>query len=122
MKKALQIILGLTFLLLSPLALEASKAMTSDKGPVVRYYPNPVQKTLNLEIQFEFSNQYQSVEVKIVNLLGQEMIQPISVETRGLMNEIRVDMSNIPSGVYFLEIYSTVDGNTTKQTRKITKN
>lgn len=122
MKKALLLILSLTLFLLSPAVLKASGVQPGDKGPVVKYYPNPVQKSLNLEIQFEFSNQYQSVEVKIVNLLGQEMIQPISIETGGLVNEVKVDMSNIPSGVYFLEIYSTIDGNTTKQTRKLTKN
>lgn len=96
-------------------------ATDSDKGPVIRYYPNPIQKVLTLEVQFEYVNQYQHVEVKIVNLLGQEMIRPVSMDIGGLTNEIRIDMTDVPSGVYFLEVYSTVNGNTIKQTRKITR-
>ena len=93
----------------------------SDKGPVIRYYPNPIQKVLTLEVQFEYVDQYQHVEVKIVNLLGQVMIRPVAMDLSGLTNEVRIDMTDVPSGVYFLEVYSTVNGNTIKQTRKITR-
>lgn len=92
-----------------------------DKGPIIRYYPNPVQKVLTIEVQLEYLDEYESVEVKIVNLLGQEMIKAISMDLNGINNEIRIDMADVPSGVYFLEVYSMINGNSVKQTRKITK-
>lgn len=92
-----------------------------DKGPIIRYYPNPIQKVLTLEVQLEYINQFSSVEVKIVNLLGQEMVQPVQVDLNGLNSEIRIDMTDVPSGVYFLEVYSFINGNSVKQTRKITR-
>ncbi|HCS21318.1 MAG TPA: hypothetical protein DIW47_12290 [Bacteroidetes bacterium] len=92
-----------------------------DKGPIIRYYPNPVQKVLTIEVQLEYLDEFESVEVKIVNLLGQEMIKAISMDLNGINNEIRIDMADVPSGVYFLEVYSMINGNSVKQTRKITK-
>ncbi len=121
MKKTL---LFLTLLLTFATAMQAEgpvAKLVGDKGPVIRYYPNPIQKVLILEVQLEYPNQYSSVEVKIVNLLGQQMLQPVSMDLSGLNTEIRIDMTDVPSGVYFLEVYSTVNGNTTKQTRKITR-
>lgn len=92
-----------------------------DKGPIIRYYPNPVQKILIIEVQLEYLNEFESVEVKIVNLLGQEMIKATNMDLNGINNEIRIDMADVPSGVYFLEVYSMINGNSVKQTRKITK-
>ncbi len=121
MKKLILIlILGLSF---APLVQAGGPIVedVSDKGPVIRYYPNPIQNTLNLEVQLDYVNEYESIEVKIVNLLGQSMIQPITKELNGITSEVKIDLSDVPSGVYFLEVYSTINGNSVKQTRKITK-
>ncbi|MBI1223500.1 MAG: T9SS type A sorting domain-containing protein [Bacteroidetes bacterium] len=93
-----------------------------DKGPVIRYYPNPIQKYLTIEVQLEYLNQFSRVEVKIVNLLGQEMVPTNFLDLNGLNNELRIDFTDVPAGVYFLEVYSFVNGNSVKQTRKITRN
>jgi hypothetical protein len=96
-------------------------APIGEKGPVIRYYPNPISSILTLEVQQAYINEFKSVEVKIVNLLGQEMIPVVTRDMNTLQTEIKIDLSDIPSGVYFMEVYSTVNGNTVKQTRKITK-
>lgn len=121
MKKALLFLLLLFTFGVSTQAGGPVEEILGDKGPVIRYYPNPVQKVLTIEVQLEYANEFQSVEVKIVNLLGQEMIQPVNMDLNGLNNEIRIDMTDVPSGVYFLEVYSMLNGNSVKQTRKITR-
>jgi hypothetical protein len=121
--KRLLLLISLVFLSVAVPALPGGKAETPDKekGPAIRYYPNPVRTFLTVEVQLEYLNQYSQVEVKVVNLLGQEMIPSVSGDLSGLSNEIRVDLADIPSGIYFLEVYSTINGNTVKQTRKLTK-
>ncbi|MDX5319659.1 MAG: T9SS type A sorting domain-containing protein [Bacteroidota bacterium] len=121
MKKALLFLLVLFTLGTALQAGEPSGEIIGDKGPSIRYYPNPIQKVLTLEVQLEYLNQYSSVEVKIVNLLGQEMVEPISQDLNGLNHEIKIDLTDVPSGVYFLEVYSFINGNSVKQTRKITR-
>lgn len=92
-----------------------------EKGPVIRYYPNPIRNILTLQVELEYANQYQSLEVKVVNLLGQEMVKPVVKDYAGLTTEVKVDLTDVPAGIYFLEVYSSVNGNSVKQTRKITK-
>jgi len=120
-KLLLLLILGLSFAPMTQAGGPLLSEEVSDKGPVIRYYPNPIQNTLNLEVQLDFVNQYESIEVKVVNLLGQSMIQPISKELNGITAEVKIDLGDVPSGVYFLEVYSVINGNSIKQTRKITK-
>lgn len=107
------------------LAINSSQAGSvladSDKGPVVRYYPNPIKNVLTVEIEQDFVNQYRSVELKVVNLLGQQLIPSTNTDLNSLNTEIKLDLSDIPPGIYFLEVYSTINGVSVKQTRKITK-
>jgi|GEM_PF-2113854 len=121
MKKILLFLLMLFTLGAATQAGGPSVAIMGDKGPIIRYYPNPIQKVLTLEVQLEYINQYTSVEVKIMNLLGQEMIEPVTMDLNGISQEMRIDMTDVPSGVYFLEVFSTINGNSVKQTRKITR-
>ncbi len=121
MKKTLLFLLMLFTLGTATQAGGPSGEILGDKGPIIRYYPNPIQKILTLEVQLEYINQFTSVEVKIMNLLGQEMIKPVTMDLNGISHELRIDMTDVPSGVYFLEVYSIINGNSVKQTRKITR-
>jgi hypothetical protein len=57
------------------------------------YYPNPVNNTLTLSAQKEISN------VAVFNMLGQEVIR---TAPNAVSND--VDMSNLQSGVYFVQV------------------
>jgi Ig-like domain CHU_C associated/Secretion system C-terminal sorting domain/FG-GAP-like repeat len=61
----------------------------------LKVFPNPVKDILNLSFDKEISN------VSIFNVLGQEVISKSIKE-----NESKIDMSRLPSGTYFLKIYS----------------
>ncbi|MDG1715169.1 T9SS type A sorting domain-containing protein [Lacinutrix sp.] len=57
------------------------------------YYPNPVNNTLTLSAQKEISN------VAVFNMLGQEVIR---TAPNAVSND--VDMSNLQSGAYFVQV------------------
>ncbi|MEJ6791414.1 MAG: T9SS type A sorting domain-containing protein [Lacinutrix sp.] len=57
------------------------------------YYPNPVNNTLTLNAQKEISN------VAVFNMLGQEVIR---TAPNAMSND--VDMSNLQSGAYFVQV------------------
>lgn len=59
------------------------------------YYPNPIQDVLNLSYNQEISN------VEVFNLLGQKMI---SKSIRA--NEAKIDFTNLPKGVYLVNVSS----------------
>jgi hypothetical protein len=60
-------------------------------------YPNPSEGTFYLEIKTAFSDYY---EVKVVNLIGQTM------KRERMESNIthKIDLSQVPKGVYFLQI------------------
>jgi hypothetical protein len=61
--------------------------------------------------------------VKIVNLLGQEMIPTFHEDLSGINSSIKIDMRDVPVGIYFMEVTtSAADGSSYTHTRKITKN
>ena len=66
----------------------------------IKLFPNPTRQTLNVQVNFE---QMQSnVEYRIVDVMGR-VIQ--STVRSDIQNEIyQMDLNNLPSGVYFLNI------------------
>ena len=93
-----------------------------DKAPVIKSFPNPVVAELTIEVQLS-SNNYNKVEVKIVNLLGQEMVPTLKEDLNGLSNSFKVDLRDIPNGFYFMEVTTTsTDGSSYTHSKKITKN
>ena len=57
------------------------------------YYPNPVNNTLTLNAQKEISN------VAVFNMLGQQVIRTAPNAVSNV-----VDMSNLQSGAYFVQV------------------
>lgn len=93
-----------------------------DKAPIIKSFPNPVTSDLTIEIQL-VSNNYNKVEVKIVNLLGQEMVPTVKEDLNGLSSSFKVDLRDIPNGFYFMEVTTTAaDGSSYTHSKKITKN
>ena len=60
-----------------------------------RFYPNPVQTNLHVEIPTQFSE----VELKIYNQLGQKVLQTDLTSESNTIN-----VSSLSSGIYLLKI------------------
>ena len=60
-----------------------------------RFYPNPVNNILNIDYSKELSS------IKVINMLGQS-VKSINVNS----TSAKIDMSELPSGSYFIEIKS----------------
>ena len=95
----------------------------TDKSFQVKYYPNPASKTLNIDLAFNqfTTGQTISIEVKFLNLLGKEMKETYTFDANSLNNHFELDIENLASGVYFMEISATNSGSTTSLTKRITK-
>lgn len=78
-----------------------------------KLYPNPAINELTLEID---SKEYQKGEIKIVNLIGQNVIHKAVTLNKG-NNTILLNIAELNKGIYFIELSS----NKTKLVRKITK-
>jgi Cu/Zn superoxide dismutase len=90
---------------------QLGKALTSDCLPTAIYelngqlleavvYPNPTNEALNVKFQ---SNQSFDAQIVVSDLIGRSVIQKrIRVENGDNYQEINV--SNMPSGVYFLQV------------------
>ena len=95
-------------------AVFASDAGMDKKDPFLKefaVYPNPSTGVVN--ISFESFDGNKPMQLKVMNLLGQEMhtqfIQPFSGK-----QELRLDLGNYAKGLYFLEIS---DGKNSKTKR-----
>jgi hypothetical protein len=120
-----KVLLTLLFLIIfSPLAFAGNTPLAEgpgDKNPVVKSYPNPVATDLTIDIQL-LANNFSKVEVKIVNLLGQEITPIFKADLDGLSNSFKIDMREVPNGIYFMEVTTAADdGSTYTYTKKVTK-
>jgi hypothetical protein len=68
-------------------------------------YPNPSRDIFNISFSTKAS---QTVNVQVVNLLGEEIYTEELVDFEGYHQTV-VDMNDKPKGVYFLEI-TTLNG------------
>ena len=80
----------------TPLAPELREAEISVQMET-SVYPNPSAGTFFLEIKTDFSSHY---EVKVVNLIGQTIKQE-RVDSNVVH---KIDLNQVPKGVYFLQI------------------
>jgi hypothetical protein len=64
-------------------------------------YPNPANASVTIDFKLKQSGQ---VRAEIVNLLGQEVFEMERQVTNVAQNRIQVDVSNLPSGIYLVNI------------------
>ena len=85
-----------------------AKLSTSDveKTDVATLFPNPVTSELNIEAKEEIK------QVTVYNLTGQQLFSK-----KGMAKSMKVDVSNLKSGVYIIE----VKNDKTSKTYKIIK-
>jgi subtilisin family serine protease len=71
---------------------------TENKG--IKIYPSPANSFVNIEIQNLSGNN----EITIYNWLGEKVSKNISTEYFGSLNIFRMNVSELPSGIYFVTI------------------
>jgi len=59
-------------------------------------YPNPASSIITIE-----SKKYQDLSIRIVDVLGREVIESIKYEVLGIKN---IDVSHLPSGMYIIQL------------------
>ena len=67
-------------------------------------YPNPTQGVLN--INFELANSAASTQIKLVDIKGRTVKQIAEDFVGRGFNRAQVDITNLPTGIYFLTIQS----------------
>ncbi len=66
-------------------------------APTVRIAPNPVQSTLNVQLQVQTK---QSLFANLVDVQGRVVIKRTILQ----LGNTELDLSNLPSGMYFLNV------------------
>lgn len=66
-------------------------------------YPNPANQELNIALEMEIS---QSLEISLVNILGDKVTELKPIAYAGNKNEVKVNLENIPRGIYMAIIRS----------------
>ncbi|MFC0520216.1 T9SS type A sorting domain-containing protein [Mesonia maritima] len=77
------------------ITVEETLSLNDKKDIQISFYPNPVQNSLNIEINN--GNNYNAV---ILNFEGKEVISK-----NNLIKNSRIDISGLTSGIYFMKIY-----------------
>lgn len=65
-------------------------------------YPNPSRDVFNISFS---SEDYQLITVRVVSVIGKELFKETLVEFNGVYSK-ELDLSDMPKGVYFLELSS----------------
>ncbi|MSQ78271.1 MAG: T9SS type A sorting domain-containing protein [Flavobacteriaceae bacterium] len=86
----------------------------------LNFYPNPCPKTLNVDIGLDKSAG-SLIEIRFRNLIGKEMTQVLRDENVSSNNHYEIDLTDLPSGIYLMEVTSYTVGVPSKVTKRITK-
>ncbi|MGB0930174.1 MAG: T9SS type A sorting domain-containing protein, partial [Chitinophagales bacterium] len=80
---------------------------------IMRVFPNPAKNEVNINFTIQ---EERMVEISVYNIKGQQFESLRTESTKGI-NKVELNVSDYPTGVYFVQIF---DGSTT-QTQKIIK-
>ncbi len=94
--------------------------VVSDNPFRLNFYPNPCPKTLNVDIGIDKSAG-SLIEIRFRNLIGKEMTQVMRDENVSSNNHYEIDLTDLPSGIYLMEVTSYTVGVPSKITKRITK-
>lgn len=120
MIKRLPIVL-ITFLLLTAFTAPKSGDTVGGVNIELNLYPNPVQKTLNMDLGLNHIGQVNSMEVKFTDLLGKEVRLPYKANVSSISSHYEIDVAELTPGFYFIEVFLTGPAGTEKITKRITK-
>lgn len=77
------------------------EALTAEKYSLAQNYPNPFNPTTNIQFSIPESG---LVTLKIYDVLGQEVMNLINQEMNRGVHRIKVDASQLSSGIYFYRL------------------
>ena len=69
---------------------------------ISKVYPNPTHSDASLEINID--NTSSKIVVSVIDLLGKEVLAPISVANIGENNRINISSSALNEGLYFVKV------------------
>jgi hypothetical protein len=64
-------------------------------------FPNPSSENLNVNLNLK---EDQKIEIKIFNLSGELIEVPVSANAKQGTNDYRINVNNLPAGIYFAEM------------------
>lgn len=79
--------------------------------PIVDLFPNPTSGVINLTVANV--NYATTTVVNVINAIGQNVIEPVSIKTAGSQHSI--DLSHLPNGVYYLSVKTNENKSVTKK-------
>ncbi len=84
--------------------IDTSTSVLSEKGLSndIKVYPNPTSSTLNIVINLDVQQLFNSLEIDLVNLDGQILNRIITNDN--IINPNKMDMKSYPVGTYYLLI------------------
>jgi hypothetical protein len=94
-------------------------AVAIDPSVKVSYYPNPCPKVLNIDVAFE--KNASQIEIHFRSMIGKDVIDFVSDDKTTFNNHYELDLSEIPAGVYLLEVVTYANGVANKSIKRITK-
>jgi hypothetical protein len=86
----------------------------------MNFYPNPCPRVLNIEIQFDKIGA-SSIEIHMRNLIGKEVVTAIKETSFEQNNRFEFDMSELPAGIYLMEVITYNNGVASKMMKRVTK-
>jgi hypothetical protein len=92
-----------------------------DNGVTLKLFPNPTPRYLNIDVTFPGSFESGSVEVRVKNMIGKEMVENVKQDMEGVFKTIEIDLEDLPAGIYLVDVMVMQNGSVSKTTRRITK-
>ncbi|MBI3234731.1 MAG: T9SS type A sorting domain-containing protein [Bacteroidetes bacterium] len=83
------------------------------------FYPNPCPKMLNVDLNFD--RLASTVEIHLRTIIGKDVVEFITDDKLESSNHYELDLSEIPAGVYLLEVITYSNGVATKTIKRVTK-
>lgn len=102
-------------------AVHSGVTLPIDNGVTLKVYPNPSPRYINIDLTFPIAVENGSVEVRVKNMIGKEMIDHVRQELDGSFKTIEIDLEDLPAGIYLVDVVVEQNGTLSKTTRRITK-
>lgn len=78
----------------------SSDIKTTQKGNIIKAYPNPAKETINLLM--ELTSQRHSIQAEIFDICGRKVLTK-TIDT-GNVSQMAIDVSNLSNGTYFFGV------------------
>lgn len=91
----------------------------TDPSVRMSFYPNPCPKLLNVDILFE--KNISQVEIHFRSIIGKDILPFIFDEKASTSNHYEFDLSDVPAGIFLLEVVTYNNGVASKMIKRVTK-